>query len=106
MVTLKDVIQDVAAMAKRHAITEQELKRLLGYLSQPTPVGNPGQEDAEPVMQTDFIVPTDSSHHPVYSGNAQRTYFGRKRYGWVNRKRAEDLDLIALLTLGGGRQAR
>ena len=101
MVTLREVIQDVAAMAKRQAITEQELKRLLGYLSQSTPIGETGQGDAQSVMQTDSIAPPEASRHPGYSGKAQRTYFGRKPYGWVNLERAEDLDLITLLTLGG-----
>ena len=101
MVTLREVIQDVAAMANRQAITEEELKRLLGYLSQPLPIGVPRQGDARPVMQADSIAPPESSHRPTYSGKAQRTYFGRKPYGWVNLERAEDLDLVALLDLGG-----
>lgn len=99
--TIIEVIQDLTAMAKRGAITEEELKRLLSYLTQPTPTGQPGNGDAKPVMQTDPIAPLDAGRRSRYSGKSQRAYYGRKPYGWVNLERAQDLDLVALLSLGG-----
>ena len=92
MATLRDAIQDLAAMAKRGAISDEELKRLMGFLSQSTPVQATGESESN--LASDAR-PDSGSPYP------KRRYAPRGRSGWVDKKRARDLDLVALMELGG-----
>ena len=101
MVSITEVVQDLAGMAKRGAITEDELKRLLAYVLQSAPTGQPGDGDPKALMVSDAIMPSASARPTVRSAQPQRQFFGRGSYGWVDLERAQDLDLVALVELGG-----
>ena len=91
MTTLRDAIQDLAAMAKRGAISDEELKRLMGFMSQSTPVQEKGESE--------FNLASDT--RPESGSPSKRSYARRGKSGWVDKKRARDLDLVALMELGG-----
>ena len=101
MASITEVVQDLAAMAKRGAITEDELKRLLGYLTQSAPTGEPGSGDVKPAMDVDLSTPSNSNPLAKHRTRHQRRYLGRGSYGWVTSQRAQALDLVALMELGG-----
>lgn len=100
MANIKDIIQDLADMAKRGAISEVELKRLLTYLveSNPVPPSIPG--DGTPMMETDLAAPIASGQPNGHPFRPQRKFFGRGSYGTVDMERAKDLVLVALMKLG------
>ena len=101
MANIKDIIQDLADMTKRGAISEEELKRLLAYIveSNPTPPSLPG--NGTPGMETDLAAPIASVQPNGHASRPQRRFFGRGSYGTVDMERAEDLVLVALMKLGG-----
>jgi restriction endonuclease Mrr len=92
--TLKEIVQDLAAMAKRDAVTDHELRRLLGYLLT-THDSRPQESNA---TATRLSANTLGSTAPV---RRRRRYSGRGSYGWVNLRRAEDICLVGLLELNG-----
>lgn len=95
MTTLTDIVQDLAAIAKRGAITEDELKRLLGYVVQEKPASEQVADGNKSVAIPTSVLATQP-HMP-----RKRHYVSRGEYGWVNSERAQGLNLVALLELGG-----
>ena len=101
MPKFKDVIQDLADMAKRGAISEEELKRLLTYIVDSSSALPASPGTGTPTMETNSGATITSSQPNAHASGPQRRSFGRGSYGTVNRERAEDLVLVALLKLGG-----
>ena len=101
MANIKDVIQDLADMAKRGAISEEELKRLLTYIveSGSAPPSSPGNGTLR--TEPDLGAPSASGQPNGPTSRPQRKFFGRGSYGTVDMERAEDLVLVALKELGG-----
>ena len=85
MPTLTEAMEDIIAMRKRGAVTDEELKRLVRYLVDPTPNGGNGISPEPPT--------------PAAPPRRQRRNVGRGSSGWVDRIQAQVLDLVAMLEL-------
>jgi hypothetical protein len=97
MIELTKVIRDLADMVDRGAMTEDELKRILGYVVQPTP-SKDGEADGVPTVQTD---PSPPSRSITPRNGPERVFVQRGAPGWVDKERAMDLVLVSLLESGG-----
>ncbi|MCH8090059.1 MAG: winged helix-turn-helix domain-containing protein [Chloroflexi bacterium] len=99
MSALKDAIQVLAEMSKRGGITDEELKLVLKPLIlNATSSMLQGDERAGLVSNS---ADTPSSQSTIRLIERQRKFVKRGSSGWVDKVRAEALDLVALLELGG-----
>ncbi|MCH7620836.1 MAG: winged helix-turn-helix domain-containing protein [Chloroflexi bacterium] len=101
MANLTEVIQDLADLAKRGAITEEELRRLLGYIVDHNPASPISPMNGTASVDTGEPVPMDSSGPRRQTGRQQRRFLRRGAYGKINVRLGEDLVLVTLLELGG-----
>ena len=99
MTTLWDAVVDIVGAAKRRALTEEEARRLLGFVLENHP---------EPVTESQSQPPESGAltiHAPAGAGvesngrKPRRRHFGRGENGWVDPPRARMLNLVALLEL-------
>ena len=100
---LREIIQDLAAMSQRGAITEEELSRILGYLVQRSPAQQTSESDGRSEVGTTLgDSPISSPPVALSSTRPRRRNLGRGSHGWVDlHKRARDLALVGLLEVGG-----
>ena len=100
MSTAGEVIEDLVAMLRRDAITEAELARIVRLLRES---GDRDLSDGEAMLQAEVDVAGASRLPQVQRDirGTQRRSAGRGRSGWVDSECARNLDLVALMELGG-----
>ncbi len=101
MTTLKEVVQVLATLAQRGAMTDEELERILGNFLSSGPAPQISQRDGKSQMVSDLPSSPTSPQSAVPSKRRQRQSEGRGSYGWVDQNIARGLVLVAVLELGG-----
>src|SRR3972149_4313457 len=102
MVTVKQTLASIVALRREGVISEEEERRLVRYALQDlsTPAGL--VQNQANLAQSDPVTTEQQSASVVIGVRGrQRRYAGRGEYGWVNQERAEDVNLVTLLELGG-----
>ena len=105
MNTLTEVVRELADLRKAGKIDEQEFLRLLDYVTDLAGANSQnGQEPHSASFRDDHYKDSGSEIRNLEHHSTPRVFAGRGRYGWVDINRAQELDLVGLLELGG--QAR
>ena len=102
MVTVKQTLASIVALRREGLINEEEERRLVRYALQDLPAPSGLVQNQVNSTQSDPTATVQQSVSTVSRVKGrQRRYAGRGRYGWVNLERAEDVNLVTLLELGG-----
>jgi len=102
MVTVKQTLASIVALRREGLINEEEERRLVRYALQDLPAPSGLVQNQVNSTQADPAATVQQSVSTVNRVKGrQRRYSGRGQYGWVNLERAEDVNLVTLLELGG-----